>query len=165
MAAPHVFVTYSIQDGEGKVSVSKINFPIDNDLAVIQHFIVSTATMINAIITGKIIEAGLGLSVDLGGATIRATPDADSDVMEGARFIFRAASNALAQFRLPTFDEGKLVSGTAEVNTSDSDVSAFTARITGGLTEGLTNVSPSDDRGSDLETLESARESWGTNRS
>jgi hypothetical protein len=164
MAAPHVFVTYSLQDAKGQTSVQKINFPANADIAVLQTFVVSTATMINAIVTGKIISAGIGLEVDLSGATIRATPLINSDVEEGARFNWATALNTNTQFRIPTFDEAFLFDGTQEVDTTDAAVDALVQRIIQGQTVGLTNVSPSDDRGEDINTLVSARESFQSTR-
>lgn len=165
MAAPHAFLTYTIQDAKGKTSVTKINFPSAVDLGQVASFAGDTATMINGIITGKILEAGLGLAIDLSGSTIRTAPDPDSDVEEGARFMWNAASGAETGFRLPTFDEAKMVSGTRNVDQSDTDVAAFVARILAGKTTGLVNASPSDDHGSDITTIKSARESFTSSRS
>jgi hypothetical protein len=164
MAAPHVFLTYTIQDAKGANSVSKINFPDSVDIAILKMFASSTATMINNLIKGKIIDAGIGIQVDLSGATIRATPDANSDVEEGARFNWRTAVGALTNFRLPTFDEAFFVDGTKLVDTADPAVDAFVQRILQGQTQGLINVSPTDDRGSDIDELAAARESFTSSR-
>jgi len=164
MAAPHVFVTYSIQDAKGQTSVQKINFPENADIAVLKDFVTTTATMINAFITGKIISAGIGLEVSLATATIRATPLINSDVEEGARFNWATALNTNTNFRIPTFDEAFLFDGTQEVDTTDPAISTFSDRIIAGRTIGLVNVSPSDDRGEDINTLVSARESFQSTR-
>lgn len=164
MAAPHAFLTYSIQDAKGKVSTVKINFPANVDIGQLASFAGDTATMINNIITGKILDAGIGLAVDLSGATIRTAPDPDSDVEEGARFSWNSAVGAITNFRLPTFDEAKMVSGTRNVDLTDTDVDTFVDRIIAGKTTGLVNASPSDDRGSDIEELASARENFQSSR-
>lgn len=164
MAAPHVFLVYGIQDAKGKVSNIKINFPVAVDIGQVASFAGDTATMINSIITGKILNAGIGLAVDLSGATIRSAPDPTSDVEEGARFSWRSAVGAITNFRLPTFDEAKMVSGTRNVDTADTDVATFVARILAGKTTGIINASPSDDRGSDIGVLEGARESFTSSR-
>lgn len=161
MAAPHAFVTYSVQDAKGKVTPFIINFPAAVDIGVLRsNFVPTTATLVNAIIKGKIVSAGVGLAVDLSGATIRATPDPDSDREEGAYFGFRAANGADTGFRIPTFDEAKIVSGGTAVDTADTDVDAFVQRIIAGQTVGLTNVSPSTDRGEDVTELATAYESF-----
>lgn len=164
MAAPHVFLVYSIKDAKGATSTTQLNFPVNVDIAVLQTFAQTTATMINSLIKGKIIDAGIGLAVDLSGATIRATPDPNSDVEEGARFNWRSLIGAPTNFRLPTFDEAFMLAGTQQVDTADTDVAAFIARILEGQTVVATNVSPSDDRGSDITALETARESFGKSR-
>lgn len=164
MAAPHVFLVYSIRDAKNKTSTVKINFPVNVDIGVLQAFASSTATMINSIIKGQIMDAGIGLAVDLSGATIRNAPDPNSDVEEGARFSWRSAVGAITNFRLPTFDEAFLVDGTKNVDTADTTVDAFVQRVLAGHTVGLVNASPSDDRGSDITALEAARESFTSSR-
>lgn len=164
MAAPHVFLVYTIQDAKGAPSTMLLNFPVNVDIGVLQTFAASTATMINNLITGKIVQAGIGLAVDLSSATIRATADPNSDVEEGARFSWRSAVGGTTQFRIPTFDEALFLAGTKQVDTADTAVDAFVQRILAGQTVGITNVSPSDDRGSDVTTLASARESFTKSR-
>lgn len=165
MAAPHAFATFSIQDIKGKVSVTKINFPVNVDIGVLRsNFVPSTATLINALIKGKIISAGVGLEVDLSSATIRSTPDADSDVEEGAWWPMRAANGADAGFRLPTFDETNFKIGSKFVDLTDTDPAALAARLISGQTVSLTNVSPSTDRGEDIVAVDPPYEQFKASR-
>lgn len=164
MAAPHAFLVYTIQDAKGKKSSTQINFPAAVDIGQVASFASDTATMINNIITGKIIDAGVGLAIDLSGATIRATPDSNSDVEEGARFMWNSTIGAITGFRLPTFDEAKMLTGTRQVDLADTDVDTFVDRILLGKTTGIVNASPSDDHGSDIVSLSSARESFTSSR-
>lgn len=165
MAAPHVFLTYSIQDSKGKVSTAKINFPNAVDIGQVASFAIDTATMLNNIIKGRIIDAGMGIQVSLAGATIRSAPDPDSDVEEGARFSWNTGSGAITSFRIPTFDEALMILGSNAVDLSNIDVNTFVQRILQGKTTGLINASPSDDRGSDITNVASARESFTATRS
>jgi hypothetical protein len=164
MAAPHAFVTYSIQDAKGKVSVTKINFPASTTLAELSSWAIAMATALNDVIQGKILSAGAGFEIDLSTATIRATPLSTSDVEEGARFIWRSLVGAITQFRLPTFDEAKMLSGTQQVDLADADVSVVTGLVTIGTGAGAGFAHPSDDHGSDITALESARESFTSTR-
>lgn len=165
MGAPHGFVTYSIQDGKGKIAVTKINFPATVDIGVLRlNFVPSTATLLNALIKGKIVSAGVGLEVDLSSATIRATPDVTADVEEGTWWPFRAANGAEAGFRIPTFDEAAINNGNTTVDLSNTDVTAFRDRILSGQTVGATNVSPSTDRGEDLTVMDPPYEQFKTSR-
>lgn len=163
MAAPHVFTVYTIQDAKGAKSTMKINFPQAADIAVLKDFVTTTASMIDALIKGKIVDAGIGLAVALPGG-LKASPLADSDVEEGARFSWRTALNTIPAFRMPTFDEAFISPGSRAVDTTDGTVDAFVQRVIAGRTVGLTNVSPSDDHGEDITALDAARESFSSSR-
>lgn len=164
MAAPHVFVTYTVQDAKGAKSTMKINFPDAADIAVLKDFVRGTASMIDALIKGAIVDAGIGLAVDITGLGLKAAPNADSDVEEGARFSWRTVLGTRPQFRMPTFDEAFISAGTKGVDTTDPTVDTFVQRIEQGRTIGLVNVSPSDDRGEDIISLDGARESFTSSR-
>lgn len=164
MAAPHIVGIYSIRDAKGKKSTTTMNFPIASDQAVLVDFLKTTAQLIDPLIKGQIIGIGAGIVVDLPGSGLKTAPLADSDVEEGARFNWLASSGALTNFRIPTFDEAKMVTGTPDVDTADGDVDDFVQRMRAGKTDTLVNVSPSDDRGSDITELESARESFTSTR-
>jgi len=164
-APPHAFVTYSVEDAKGKISVTKINFPVAVDIGVLRsNFVPTTATLLNAIITGRIVSAGIGLEVDLSGATIRATPDVNSDVEEGVWVPLTAANGAEAGFRIATFDEAKMEVGGSYADLADTDVTDFLTRIAAGQTVGVTNVSPSTDRGEDIVTVHQPYEQFKSSR-
>lgn len=164
MAAPHVFLVWTIKDAKGKSSVMKMNMPDSADIAIAKTFIGSTAQLIDPLIKGQIVDLGIGLAVDLPGSGLKTAPLADSDVEEGARFSWRTAVNSFTNFRIPTFDEAKMVSGTPNVDLTDTDVDDFVQRVLAGQTVGLINVSPSDDRGEDITELSSAREDFTSTR-
>lgn len=164
MAAPHVFVSYTVEDAKGEKSSFNINFPDSVDIAILKLFARSTAEMIDDLIKGRITAIGVGLQVDMAGLTVKTTANADADVEEGARFSWRTALNTLTSFRLPTFDETFLNAGTRQVNTANVAVNTLVQRILAGQTQGVINVSPSDDRGEDVTALESATESFTRSR-
>lgn len=166
MAAPHVFAAVSIRDAKGKVSTMKINFPDEVNIGMVKDFLNGSDSglgIIDALIKGQVVSAGIGLEVDLP-AGLKAAPLPDSDVEEGARFSFRTSTGSITGYRIPTFDEAKIVQGSRNVDTTDEDVSDWIDRMTEGRTVGLENASPSDDRGADVVALESARESFTSSR-
>ena len=165
MGVAHAFVSYTIRDGKGKNSVMHLNFPENVDMGVLRlNFVPTTATLLNAIIKGKIIAAGIGLEVDLTGATIRATPDADSDVEEGALFNAITAIGSDTTFRVPTIDESKFFTGSQIIDQGDTDIMAFAQRVIQGQTVGLVNVSPSDNRGEDITDIINGIDSFQSSR-
>lgn len=165
---PHAFVTYTIEDAKGARSVSQFNFPVtqasNTGINALKDAAGAGAALVDALIKGKVVSAGVGIAIDLTGVTIKATPTADSDVEEGARFIFNAASGSSPSFRLASFDEDFILAGTQTVDLEDTDVDALVDFIVSGHTLSGVTVTPSDDGGSDITSIASARESFQSSR-
>lgn len=165
MSAPHVFVSWTIQDAKGKKSTTEMKLPAAADIAIASTFARSTGVMIDALIKGRLVDVAVGIKIALSSLSgIKTVADPDSDVEEGARFQFSTAIDSLTGFRLPTFDEAFMVAGTALVDTADATVDALVQRVIAGQTVGLINVSPSDQYGNDVTTLESASDSFTSTR-
>lgn len=168
MATPHAFVTYTVEDAKGAHSVTQINFPVtqasNTAINALKDAAGAGAALIDALLKGKVISAGVGIAIDLTGVTIKSTPTADSDVEEGARFIFNAAAGSSPKFRLASFDEDFILSGTQTVDLEDADVDALVDFIVSGHTLSGVTVTPSDERGSDITSIASARESFEKSR-
>lgn len=161
----YFFVSYGVRDAKNANSSMQVKFPSNNDLDTIMEFALSTAQLIDPLIRGQITSVGVGVALDLPGA-LKDAPLATSDVEEGAEFSFLTTGGAKHNtgFRIPTFDETFLVSGTREVDTANATVDALVDRITEGFTAGLVNVSPSNLYGEDIVSLDSARESFTSSR-
>lgn len=139
--------------------------PSSVDIAIASTFARSTGVMIDALIKGRLVDVSVGIKIALSTLSgIKTTADADSDVEEGARFSFRTAIGGLTGFRIPTFDEAFMVSGSPLVDVADATVDALVQRVIAGQTVGLINVSPSDQYGSDVTGLESAVDSFQSSR-
>jgi hypothetical protein len=168
MAAPHVFVSTTIEDAKGAKSTMQFNFPVgaasNTNVNALIDAAKAAAELIDAVTKGRILNVGIGIAVDLSALTLKSTADVDSDVEEGARFQFNSAIGALTGFRIPTFDEALLLSGTQSVDIEDADVDALVDFMIDGHTLSAVTVQPSDDRGSDVESLASARESFQSSR-
>lgn len=157
----HVEIFYRVLDAKGKNGTTTQSFPIAVDIAVLQDYLRGMGQFIDAVIKGQIVAAGVSLTIDLATITgIKTAPLADSDREEGAEFAFTVAGGGLTGFRLPTFDEAFLVSGTNLVDTADAAIIALVDRVTEGHTLGIINVSPSNIYGSDIEALASATEAF-----
>lgn len=168
MARPHAFVTYTIEDAKGARSVTQINFPVtqasNTAINALKDAAGAGAALIDALIQGKVVSAGVGIAIDLTGVTIKATPTAISDVEEGARFLFNAASGSTPGFRIASFDEDFILSGTQQVDLDATEVDDFVTFIVTGHTLSGVTVTPSDDGGSDITSIASARESFQSSR-
>lgn len=96
-------------------------------------------------------------------------PDSNSDVEEGAQFIFSADdTRKVKTLRLASFKESKLLAGKDEVNTADTDVDTFldamlTGFDVGGVGDTIT-VRACDSEGRLLNDLKSALEDFRRRR-
>lgn len=153
-----------VEDSKGKQSTLSFNHPLTVDLGALKGAIVTTVQLIDAVITGKIINASIGIEVDLpAGLSLKATAIAGSDIEEGVRFAFSTTGGADTGFRIPTFAE-TFLSDAGILDFADLTVAPFIARIIGGVTNGATNVSPSDGFGDDVATFTVGNESFATSR-
>ena len=163
MTRPIVSAFVTIRDAPGSESIVRWHMPNNTEIGTFQTFIQHTVTLIDAIVKGKVMNVSIGIGVDLPGG-LKSAPDANSDVEEGARFIFNALNGGSFRVRLPTFDEAKFSSGTDLVNTADTDVAAFVTQMVTGETITLQDQHPSAADESDLVSLESARSAFTRER-
>lgn len=156
-------IIYSISDGKGSVSTTEVNVPSSVSLVDVTAFAAALASLINPIITGAITRIGVVLSIALPSG-LRATPGADSDVEEGARFQFNTVGGYFTGMRLPTFDESNIVPGSNVVDLSDGAVNAFVLAMTGLLDldpgAGENFVNPTDKRGAEVQSVKFAVEQF-----
>lgn len=168
MAAPHVEVAVTIEDAKGKKSILKYNFPIgaagSANINALIDAAKTGATLFDAVTRGRILNVSIGIAVDLSALSLKSSAVATADVEEGARLQFNSAIGGLTGFRIPTFDEDMLLSGTQAVDLEDTDVADLVDFFIDGHTLSAVTVQPSDDRGSDIESVASARESFQSTR-
>lgn len=159
-------VYVKIRDAKGDTSTVTIPIPTSTSLADAALFAAAIADLIDPLVSGGIVGAGFSVGVDL--TTVTTVPAAISDVQEKAMFVFRTINGFLKRLHLPTFEEGKFVPNSVNVDQSDPDVAAFITAMTEGIdltsAGGSGVVAPVDTRGEDLELLETAIEAWGRAR-
>lgn len=158
-------INFQIVDAKNAQSSTQVNLPISRTFEEVEAFAAAMAPLLNALTTGAITRISITRSVALPGG-LRATPDANSDVEEGARFQFRTANGFQTALRIPTFAESKIPSTSKDVNLADTDVAAFVTAMTTGidLPGALPVVQPSDARGEDITSLTFAREQFVSSR-
>jgi hypothetical protein len=157
----------TFKDAKGAVATTEFNFPSSVTLANAKIFAQQMAILYNNVTTGVITRIGVAVLATLPGA-LRASADADSDVEEGARFQFRTDGGFYTGFRIPTFDEAKILSGTKQVDTADTDVAALVAVFEDGLSltgvGGSGTVQPCDKREDPINALDAALEQFVKSR-
>jgi hypothetical protein len=149
---------YTIRDGKGARSTVEINVDVAT-LANAQTFLTAHAPLLDALILGVIERVGICASGTLPGG-LRTTPIVNSDVEEGARFIYNSVGGYKTSVRLPTFNEAMMLSGSQRVDLADADVLAFNVA----MTDPLATFSACDYRGADIVSLRSAVDSFQKSR-
>ena len=156
----------TLRDGKGLESQIILNITSVNGTTDIAAQIGTAELMqslVDSITTGQIVRCGLIFDLDLVGG-LKSAPNANSDIEEGAQFIWRSSTGHNTASRIPTFDEDKIVTATRSVDLSDGDVSDFNDAIIDGVEIASVLTEFLDSRGDDIEALLSARETFGRPR-
>jgi len=163
-------IFYTIADADGDQSV--ISIPVDilstHDGDAFLFAIEYGWDIINPLLNGQLVNAGITIEVDIGDFT-NAAAAAISDVQEKAEFVYRAVGGFIKRISLPTFIETFFTGAGAgsEVDVTQSQVTAFNTLITDGFEEALVStepLTPTTDHGEDIETFVKGFQAWGKNR-
>lgn len=163
-------IFYTIEDADGDVSV--ISIPVEF-LSTLDGDAFAFALeygwdIINPLLNGTLIKAGITIEVDIAGFT-NAAAAAIADVQEKAEFVFRAVGGFIKRISLPTFIETFFTGSGAgkEVDVTQSQVTAFNTLMTAGFHEALVSTEPLlpvTDHGEDVATFIEGHQAWGRNR-
>lgn len=159
MALP-IKLQYSVKDAKGIVSRTLVHIPDGTSLANATTYAGDLAAVIDALIKGQIVSVDICVGVDLSGLGLKSSPDAASDVEEGAVFTYKTALGLLFRQRLPTYDEATIEPGTRQVDLANAGVEAYTDLIV----TGNGTVAPVAQAGGDLTAISSAKEQFVKNR-
>lgn len=167
-----VNIFYTVADGDNDQSV--INIPValsvtDLTDGIDLGFVLEYGwDIINPLINGTLVNAGITIQADIGDWTNTAAA-AISDVQEKAEFVFRAVGGFIKRISLPTFVETFFTGSGAgkEVDVTQAAVTAFNTLIIDGFEEALVStdpVTPTTDHGEDITTFVEGHQAWGRNR-
>lgn len=159
MALP-LKLQYSVKDAKGIVSRTLVHIPTATTLANATTYAGNIAAVIDAIILGQIVSVDICIGLDISGLGLKTSPDAASDVEEGALFVYKDALGLRYSQRLPTFDETFILPGTRQVDLANAGVQAYTDDIV----TGNGTVQATTQSGSDLTALSNAKEQFVKNR-
>ena len=163
-------IFYTVQDANGDQSVISIPVEIDptHDGAAFDYAVEFGWGIINPLLNGQLVNAGITIEVDIADFTNAAVATI-SDVQEKAEFVFRAVGGFIKRISLPTFIETFFTGSGAgsEVDITQSQVTAFNTLIIDGFDDALvagTPLTPTTDHGEDITTFVKGHQSWGKNR-
>ena len=104
--------------------------PAFSSFANVESNVNNILPFIDNMISGVIENVSISRNIDLPGG-LKSTAGSTSDVEEKGVFVFRT-SFGNTRISLPTFKDSLVVSGTDEIDTSDTDVAAFIFRVIDG---------------------------------
>jgi len=160
-----IFLFYTIQDADGDKSTIEIPFPASFNLANTSAVVAAFAAVLNPLLNGGLVSAGARVEIDLSGSWGSGAM-LISDIQEQAQFLFRVVGGFPKLLNLPTFIETFFNNGGADktVDMGDADIVAFVNAMEDGLTVSSVLYQPSDYRGADIVSTESAVQHFGRNR-
>jgi len=152
-------ITYELEDDSGERATFGINIPTTFSLAQYTEFGRAVASLVDPIVSGRISNCGLTISVDLSGLTSNAFTST-SDVEEVAAFQFSTVDGTKTLVNVPAIDELAVASGTDDLDQADVFVAAFITAMESGVAVTGGTVSPCDVAESDINSTVYARENF-----
>lgn len=150
-------VIYTAIDDDGDRGTTTVKVPTGFSLSDYGEFGAAMATLIDAMMAGKVESADLCFTADVTGLLAN-TADNDSDVEEIGAFQFDTFENRLVSINVPGLDELKVTAGTDDIDTSDPDVAALLTAVEVGINTAGGTISPCDIGEDDIVSLRTARE-------
>jgi len=162
--------TYKVIDGKNPAKKSEITlYCVDTGLLTtgnLAEVARDHLPVIRDLLTGGIIDCTINFHPDMsavftGDPTIK-IPDPDSDVEEGAKFVFRPLDGDIRPMilRLPTFSEDFVLSGSRLVDVDATEVALFIDAVKDGVIAYSFDFDFSDSRGADLAVFLGAEENF-----
>lgn len=150
-------VIYEVEDRDGDRSTTSVKVPNGFSISQFTEFGAAMATLIDAMLEGRVSGADLALSVDLSGLTFN-TLDLASDVEDIGAFQFRTSENRPVRVNIPGINEINVLDYSDDLDQAAPSVSAFIAMMESGLAVTLGTISPCDVAEDDIIAVEYARE-------
>jgi hypothetical protein len=166
--ATTVFFTIADADNDESVISIPVSFVDTLDGAALAFAVEYGWDIINPLINGTLIRAGITIEMDISGFT-NAAAATISDVQEKAEFVFHAVGGFIKRISLPTFIETFFTGSGAgkEVDVTQSQVTAFNTLVVSGFHEALVStdpLTPTTDHAEDIDAFVEGHQSWGRNR-
>ncbi|NIT56287.1 MAG: hypothetical protein GWN00_08645 [Aliifodinibius sp.] len=152
-------VVYEVTDRDGDTATTTVKVPTGFSLAQYGEFGAAMATLLDAILGGRVSGADFCFIVDISGLTGN-TQSPTSDVEEVAKFQFRTTEGRPVNVNIPTMDEAIVAGGTDDINQADPAVAPFIAAMENGLSTAGGTISPCDIGEDDIVLTVFAREGF-----
>lgn len=153
-------VTYEMEDDSGDVATFDIPIPTTFALADYAEFGRGMATFVDALTSGIVRSASLGINVDLSSLTGNVV-GAGSDVEEIASFQYLTLAGRKVNVNVPGADETDVLPNSDDLDVvGDVNIAAFNNAMLNGVAVTAGTIIPCDVAEEDLSSLNYAREAF-----
>ena len=155
-----VTLNFSMVDGDGKTSNTKIRVPTGFAIADYQSFAEDAAQLIVNISNCQITSASVNFEIDTSGLGLKAVASAVEKVSQKMFGIFNTAVGRVAKWLIPAAVEEKVVSGSDDFDQTDTDVAALVSAMEDGIAVTGGTYAPCNGRGEDITSVASLTETF-----
>lgn len=156
MALPFDII-YSVVDAKGRTSTTSIKVPDTFNIADYTSFAAQMATLIDALLAGRVTGADLCLNIDISGLNFN-TLFGPADVEELAAFEFDTVDGRTVNVNVPCLDEGIVLAGSDALDLANPAVANFISLMENGFAASGGTVEPCDIGEVDIVSTISAAE-------
>lgn len=135
MARP-IILTFTIEDGDGKLSKMNVPLASDTPLDEMQYVADTLAGVLIDMVTGRVVDVGFSVPLVLTSAWYDDIDNAvhnDADVEEGGIFVWESSEGYRMSYRVATFDEAFVIPYTDTIDQSATPVAAWIDFHTDGI--------------------------------
>jgi len=155
-----VVINFSMVDGDGKPTGTKIRVPTGFAISDYREFAEEAAQILVDISNCQITSASIGVEVDLSGLGLKTVASAVEKVGAKMQGLFATASGLIAKWLIPAPLEEKVVSGSDDFDQTDTDVAAWIAANEDGLAVTGGTWLPCNGRGDDITGINTCKETF-----
>lgn len=164
---PRIYLYYTYRDSKSDIGRSEINLPYSYlSLATkVTAYATSLLLLIDNVTKCQVTAYGIGAELNIATVSgVKSAPVSGSDVEEGGKFTFKSSTGGFTSTRIPGFDETFVENTSRTIPLTATPVSDLVDYIISGETITGSLIAPSDNRGDDITSLYSAKESFQTSR-
>lgn len=150
-------IIYTATDDSGERGTTAINVPNGFSLTQYGEFGSAMATLLDALLGGRIESAEICFGFDISTLTSNIAV-ANSDVEEIGSFVFETGIGTTVRVNVPGIDESVVAPGSDDIDQADVAVAAFLSVMEDGIATGGGTISPCDKGEEDIINTVFARE-------
>lgn len=157
-------INYTIRDSKNAKSTSTVWLPDGLTLAEAIGWAEASALLLDELITGVIDRIGINIEVDVPAGAKDTPLTVNTDVEEGARFVFGTLNGYNTSTRLATFNEAFIQPNSRIVDQTATEVAAWVEAIVTGIDVGGNTIGAVDYRDDPVAGLLTALEAFQRSR-